>query len=117
MQVDPIKPTFKSPETERLRLKYDESLSIFAFNFNLRHYSLEDAAEAEAEAAEAAGGGATRTLLSPTCTVLLLSLTRWPLVHFWAQRYALHCGMRWRKRWTLVRSSTFQLNPSRVDCH
>ena len=38
MQVDPIKPTLQPPGTERLRLKYDESLSNFAFKFNLRRY-------------------------------------------------------------------------------
>jgi hypothetical protein len=37
--VDPIKPTLKAPETKRLKLKYDELLSPFAFNFNLRRYS------------------------------------------------------------------------------
>ena len=40
MQVDPIKPTLKAPGTKRLKLKYDEPLSKFAFKFNLRRYSL-----------------------------------------------------------------------------
>ena len=39
MQVDPIKPTLKAPEIQRLKLKYDEPLSSFAFKFNLRHYT------------------------------------------------------------------------------
>jgi len=39
VQVDPIKPTLKAPGTKRLKLKYDEQLSNFAFNFNLRCYS------------------------------------------------------------------------------
>ena len=39
MQVDPIKPTLKAPRTERLKLKYDEPLSSFAFNFNSCRYS------------------------------------------------------------------------------
>ena len=39
MQLDPIKPTLKAPGTERLKLIYDELLSSFAFNFNLRRYS------------------------------------------------------------------------------
>ena len=43
MQVDPIKPTLKVPETKRLKLKYDEPLSSFAFHFNLRRYSEEHA--------------------------------------------------------------------------
>ena len=40
MQVDPIKPTFKAPGTERLKLKYDKVLASFAFNFNLRRYTM-----------------------------------------------------------------------------
>jgi hypothetical protein len=39
VQVDPIKSKFKAPGTKRLKLKYDERLSSFAFNFNLRRYS------------------------------------------------------------------------------
>jgi hypothetical protein len=39
VQVDPMKPTLKAPETKPLNLQYDEPLSIFAFNFNLRRYS------------------------------------------------------------------------------
>jgi len=38
VQVDPIKPTLKAPGTERLKLKCDEPLLNFAFNFNLRRY-------------------------------------------------------------------------------
>ena len=34
--VDPIKPTLKAPGAKRLKLKYDEMLSIFAVKFNLR---------------------------------------------------------------------------------
>jgi len=41
VQVDPIKPTFKAPGTKRLKLKYDESVSNFAFKFNLRRYNQE----------------------------------------------------------------------------
>ena len=36
MQVDPFKPTLKAHGTERLKLKYGEPLSKFAFNFELR---------------------------------------------------------------------------------
>jgi len=39
VQVDPIKPKLKPPGTKRLKLKYDELLSTFAFKFNLRRYS------------------------------------------------------------------------------
>ena len=42
MQVDTIKPKLKAPETKRLKLKYVELLSSFAFNFNLRRYNEED---------------------------------------------------------------------------
>ena len=40
VQVDPIKPTLKALGTHLLTLKCDEALSTFAFNFNLRRYSL-----------------------------------------------------------------------------
>ena len=40
MQADPIKPTLKAPGTKRLKLKCDELLSIFGFNFNLRRNTL-----------------------------------------------------------------------------
>jgi len=36
VQVDPIKPMLKAPETKLLKLKYDTPLSKFAFKFNLR---------------------------------------------------------------------------------
>ena len=39
MQVEPIKPVLKAPGTKRLKLKYDELFSSFAFNFNLRRYT------------------------------------------------------------------------------
>ena len=39
MQVDPVKPTLKAPEFERLKPQYHEAPSNFAFNFNLRRFS------------------------------------------------------------------------------
>ena len=39
VQVAPVKPTSKAPGTKRLKLEYDELLSSFAFNFNLRRYN------------------------------------------------------------------------------
>jgi len=39
VQVDPIKPTLKAPGTQQLKLKYDEPLSNFAFNFKLHRYT------------------------------------------------------------------------------
>ena len=38
MQVDPIKRTLKAPGTKRLKLKYDQVVSNFAFKINLRRY-------------------------------------------------------------------------------
>jgi len=38
VQVDPTKSTLISPTTERLKLRYDEPLSSFAFKFDLRRY-------------------------------------------------------------------------------
>jgi hypothetical protein len=35
-----MKPTLKAPGTKRLKLKCDEPLSNFAFNFNLRRYTM-----------------------------------------------------------------------------
>jgi hypothetical protein len=39
MQVDPVKHTLNAPGNKRLKLKYAELLSNFAFKFNLRRYS------------------------------------------------------------------------------
>ena len=39
VQVDPIKPKLKPPGTKRLKPKYDELHSSFAFKSNLRRYS------------------------------------------------------------------------------
>jgi len=65
VQVDPINSTFKAPGTNRLKLEFDDLLSSFAFNFNLRRYTmaacldtlLRDGLEA---------GAYTRPLLSST---------------------------------------------------
>ena len=39
MQVEPFKPTLKVPGTKRLKLKSNEPLSSFAFEFNLHRYN------------------------------------------------------------------------------
>jgi len=39
VQVDPMKPKLKPPETEHMKLKCDMPLSNFAFNFNLHRYT------------------------------------------------------------------------------
>ena len=48
MQVEPMKSKLKAPGIKRLKLKYDEPLSKFAFKSNLRRYT-----EARANTAEA----------------------------------------------------------------
>ena len=40
VQVYPIKPTLRAPETKCLKLRYGELLSSFAFKFNLRCYGM-----------------------------------------------------------------------------
>jgi len=42
-QVDPLKPVLKAPGTMLCKLIYDEPLSIFAFKFNLHHYTADAA--------------------------------------------------------------------------
>ena len=39
VQVQPMKSKLKAPGTKLLKLKYDNLLSNFAFNFNLRRYN------------------------------------------------------------------------------
>ena len=56
MKVDPMKPT-NAPGSKRLKLRYDELLSSFAFNFNLRRYT-----EAKTEVAEARAALAEKQL-------------------------------------------------------
>jgi hypothetical protein len=47
VQVEPMKLRLKAPGTERLKLKYDDPLSNFAFTFNLRRCTTELNAGAE----------------------------------------------------------------------
>ena len=42
VHVDPTKPTLKPPGTKRLKLKYDDVLSNFVFDFTLRRYIKEE---------------------------------------------------------------------------
>ena len=96
MQVDPIKPTLKAPGTQRLNLKYDELLSSFAFNFNLRRYT---------EGADAAAPFGIQLEVAVTDTRFAAGGVT--LVHFPAQRYTLYVGYA---RWRGVRhSSPFRL--------
>jgi hypothetical protein len=39
VQIKPMKSKLKAPRTKHLQLKYDNLLSNFAFEFNLRRYS------------------------------------------------------------------------------
>jgi len=39
MQVEPMEPMLSPSETERLKIKYGEPLSKFAFKFNSRRYN------------------------------------------------------------------------------
>jgi hypothetical protein len=41
VHVPPFKPTLKAPGTKRLKLRHDHLLSSFAFNSNLRRYTLD----------------------------------------------------------------------------
>ena len=73
VQLDPIKPTLTAPKSKRLKLKHDELLSTYAFDFNLRRYTMAVPVVADvAEMFKAVDGGAmaagayTRPLLSST---------------------------------------------------
>ena len=57
VQLDPIKSTLRAPVIKRLKLNYDEPLSNFAFNFNLRRYNLASCSLEERRAADMATGG------------------------------------------------------------
>ena len=65
MQVAPIEPTVKPPGTNFLTLKYDEPLSTFAFDSNLRHYN-EAAFELWLGIGEIAKGGMKGNLMYDT---------------------------------------------------
>ena len=71
MQVDPIKPTFEAPGTQRLKLKYVKLLSSFAFKFNGHRYNLELVAgmfdpAIQQMIVDFEAGAYTRSLLSST---------------------------------------------------
>jgi hypothetical protein len=63
-----MKPTLTAPGSKRLRLKYDQLLSNFAFKFNLRRYNVAEQvkpvskADAEKEKAMAKAGRCRLTL-------------------------------------------------------
>jgi hypothetical protein len=60
MQVDPSKPTLKAPRFKRLIPTYDQLVSNFGFNFNLRRFTtVADAGTAvkEAKAGDDKAGG------------------------------------------------------------
>jgi hypothetical protein len=41
VQIDPIKPTLKTPGTKHLKLNCDVLLSAFGFQCNMRRYTME----------------------------------------------------------------------------
>jgi hypothetical protein len=57
VQVERIKPTSRAPGTKRLKPKYDEPLSNFAFIFNLRRQTKARSAEQADLAGEVCGRG------------------------------------------------------------
>jgi hypothetical protein len=56
MQVDPMEPAMKSPGSKRLKPKYDEPLSNFAFNFNFCRYSTASGGNVAIQAGGSLGG-------------------------------------------------------------
>jgi hypothetical protein len=70
VQVDPIKPTLKAPETNLLTLEYDGPLSNFAFKTNLRRYNVVHAIASETSRTKGVGwrtGPALRFLKVRRC--------------------------------------------------
>ena len=65
MQVDPIIPRLKAPGIKRLKLQYDETLSIFAFKFNLRRHNEDDELDETEFAGFSAVGRCRLTLSNP----------------------------------------------------
>jgi hypothetical protein len=47
-----VTPRLKAPGNKRLKPKYDNLLLIFAFNFNLRHYSSDQSSDLSEDASE-----------------------------------------------------------------
>ena len=71
VQVEPVTPPLKAPGTKRLKLTCEEPLSNFAFNINLRRYSLVHCDYNEFnilvnEEQDITAGACTRSLLSST---------------------------------------------------
>jgi len=53
VQVDPTKPKLKALKAERLKPNYDETLSIFAYKFNLRRFTKVTSANTKLASADA----------------------------------------------------------------
>jgi len=72
VQVEPMKPMLKGSGNKRLKLNYEQLLSNFAFNFNLRRYNagtqIRAAAAGAVEAVVAAMVGRCRALIDPLLT-------------------------------------------------
>jgi hypothetical protein len=65
VQSEPMKPKLKAPGTKRLKLKYENMLSRFAFKCNLRRHVWGSWSAQRAGAAEARDGTATLSALAP----------------------------------------------------
>ena len=65
MQVDPIKPTLKPPGSMHLNLRYDGTVSNFAFKLHPRRY-MKELRTKRAEFTELEAGANTRSLQSST---------------------------------------------------
>jgi len=76
VQVAPIKPTLKPPGTERLKLHYEELLSYFGFELNLRRYSVDDATAASMIANVAFVYSSVRCIVPPLSPPPILSVFR-----------------------------------------
>jgi hypothetical protein len=61
-----MKPKLKVPGTKRFKLYYDAPLSIFAFNFNLRRYTLVEMTPADDARVAAEVGRCRLTLSNPS---------------------------------------------------
>ena len=66
MRVEAIKPKLELPGTKRLKLKCGVLLSNFAFNFNLRRYTMEELMTASTLTSTFEAGAYTRSLFGST---------------------------------------------------
>ena len=75
MQVEPMKHVLKAPGKMLLKLIYDEPLSNFAFNFNLRRYNVATMKECQAE--DSMMSDVDKVNLGTGAVVVLLAAQLW----------------------------------------